>query len=272
MFYAHQLTTLALTLCASGATFLGSPAKSNDGQAGLLDRLILPKDCSQVAFVTADDWNTKLGAMRLYEKKDNRWIQLKDAEWHVDLGCNGMAWGLGLMQTDGFSGPHKFEGDGKSPAGVYELGEAFGYAEQAPDGCRLPYRQATGRDFFVDDPDSPNYNTWVRIDSEPVEPEKRWKSFERMRLSNDLYKWGIVVKHNMSPIVAGKGCAIFIHLWGSPGSGTAGCTAMTEDSVLKLLRWLDPNKHPLLVQFPWSAMVELQSATQQATGSNKGGD
>lgn len=256
---------LVLVLCLIGSTALGSAGSGKDRSlAAFLDRLPVPKDCSQIAFVTSDSWDTKLAVMRLYERNDGSWKPIAGAEWPLCIGGNGMGWGRGLMQTEGLAGPRKVEGDNKSPAGIYELGDAFGYSKEPPEGCHLHYRQATERDFFVDDTDSPDYNTWVRIENGPVEPEKRWKSFERMLLDNDLYKWGIVVKHNMSPVVAGKGCAIFIHLWGGPTSPTAGCTSMSEEYVLKLLRWFDPKKHPLLVQFPWSAISEITSPKDKA--------
>jgi L,D-peptidoglycan transpeptidase YkuD (ErfK/YbiS/YcfS/YnhG family) len=145
----------------------------------------------------------------------------------------------------------KLEGDGCAPAGIFAIGPAFGYARPAPAGCKLSYRTTNERDYFVDDPASADYNRWVKIPlKEANQPEKYWKSFERMRRSDRLYELGIVIQQNEHPIVKGKGSAVFFHVWKGAGVATAGCTAMARKDLLELLRWLDPKQKPLLVQAP----------------------
>jgi L,D-peptidoglycan transpeptidase YkuD (ErfK/YbiS/YcfS/YnhG family) len=63
-----------------------------------------------------------------------------------------------------------------------------------------------------------------------------------------VYELGLVVHYNMPHPIPGAGSAIFMHIWTNEEKGTAGCTAMGLDSILYLLKWLDPTKHPLLVQ------------------------
>lgn len=48
----------------------------------------------------------------------------------------------------------------------------------------------------------------------------------------------------MNPVIPGAGSSIFIHLWRSIHSGTYGCIAMDELHLLKLLHWLEKDKHP----------------------------
>ena len=145
----------------------------------------------------------------------------------------------------------KREGDGCAPAGIFRLGPAFGYAARPPAGCKLRYRPVTERDYFVDAPAANDYNRWVTIPPrKPNRPEKLWPSFERMKRRDGLYELGIVVQQNDRPIVKGKGSAIFLHVWRHPGVPTVGCTAMARDDLLTLLRWLDPDLEPLLVQAP----------------------
>ena len=79
-----------------------------------------------------------------------------------------------------------------------------------------------------------------------------------MRRSDDLYKWGIVVEHNRTAM-PGAGSCIFLHVWKGPASPTAGCTAMPENELVKLLRWLDPAAHPILVQMPRAKYSAVQS-------------
>lgn len=71
-----------------------------------------------------------------------------------------------------------------------------------------------------------------------------------MGRKDNLYKWGLFVGHNYPDPSQGKGSCIFIHIWKSSSQGTEGCSAMTEDDVVKIMKWVDASKKPLLVQFP----------------------
>jgi D-alanyl-D-alanine dipeptidase len=64
-----------------------------------------------------------------------------------------------------------------------------------------------------------------------------------------LYKWGLVVAHNSSA-TPGAGSCIFLHIGRNSSAATAGCTAMPEPNLVKLLHWLDPAAHPILIQMP----------------------
>ena len=206
---------------------------------------------TQLVVVTAPSWESKTGTLRLYSRSHGKWIPFGQ-QIGVVLGRNGLAWGIGVHRSVR-SGPQKTEGDGRSPAGIFRLGPAFGSAENAPAGVRLPYRGITDRDYFVDDSLSKEYNRWVRLPAGvPNDPGLHWRSAERMKIDDSCYACGIVVHHNMSPVIRGRGSAIFLHVWDGPGSTTAGCTAMPESDILAILRWLNPRRHPLLVQAPES--------------------
>jgi L,D-peptidoglycan transpeptidase YkuD (ErfK/YbiS/YcfS/YnhG family) len=224
------------------------PAAQAEDRSQFLAQLGLPERTKQLLVVTAADWRTSKGALQQYARDGRAWKPV-DIAFPVALGRNGMGWGRGRFSLDVQAAPEKLEGDGKSPAGIFELGDAFGYSPMPPQGCRLPYRMATSLDYFVDDPESKEYNSWIRLTPDDNFPQKRWKSFERMRLDSDAYELGIVVKHNMTPVVAGKGSAIFLHLRGGPDT-TAGCTAMSRNNLVEALRWLDTSRRPLLVQVP----------------------
>ena len=73
------------------------------------------------------------------------------------------------------------------------------------------------------------------------------------------YRWGAVVAHNLDQ-VPGAGSCIFLHVWEGAGVPTAGCTAMPEAEMLRLVRWLDRNKNPLLVQLPAAEYRRLRDA------------
>jgi L,D-peptidoglycan transpeptidase YkuD (ErfK/YbiS/YcfS/YnhG family) len=143
----------------------------------------------------------------------------------------------------------KREGDGKSPSGIFPLGIAFGYDPSVV--TRMPYREATEDDFWVDDVNSEDYNKWVK-------GKPNAASWEKMKRDDDQYKYGVVIEYNMHPIVKGKGSAIFLHVW-KGGESTLGCVAMSEEMILKILAWLDPAKKPLIIMGTESELGALSS-------------
>lgn len=145
-----------------------------------------------------------------------------------------------MIGRNGFApSGEKREGDGKTPSGIYYLGFAFGYLPKIDSA--MPYRQMTRSDIWVDDPASPDYNSLKK------RGETRAKSFEDMVLSDDRYKYGIVIRYNMDPVVPGHGSAIFLHIWKDPKTPTSGCVAVSEENILKLLKWLNPRKRPVIM-------------------------
>lgn len=204
----------------------------------------LPEGCLQVLLVLPPSIQSITGGLWMLERAgaDEAWMA-KDAPIAVALGRNGLAWGIGLHQA---KPPAVFamkrEGDGCSPAGIFRLPFAFGYAENAGE-FKLPYRRVTGTMFGIDDVKSRYYNQVV----DTAEAARDWTSDETMLRADGLYRLGIFVAHNPGN-EPGAGSCIFLHLWRGPGSATAGCTAMAEADLLPILRWLDPEKKPLLVQ------------------------
>ncbi|MEJ5283902.1 MAG: L,D-transpeptidase family protein [Brevinematales bacterium] len=183
------------------------------------------KVASQAILVLGENMTNKDVRVFLMEKNNGEWHLITN--FPATIGKNGFA----EIDT-------KREGDGKTPSGIFGIGFTFGYAEKAT--TKMPYRQATTNDFWVDDVSSPLYNQWVR-----GKPDA--KSMEKMRRSDHLYKWGVVIEYNTSPIIAGKGSAIFFHVWRKPYSPTTGCIALSEENILYILKWLDPDKKPVVI-------------------------
>lgn len=150
---------------------------------------------------------------------------------------------------------HKREGDMKSPAGIFYIGRGFGSAAK-PDGVTLPYTRTTKYDYWIDDPASADYNRWETYFGNP---DKQWKSYERLRIP--AYEYAAVIRYNMEPIKKGRGSAIFFHIWPGPDGFTAGCTAVSKENVLKVLRWLDPAKRPVIIQ---GTVGQLKTLAQRA--------
>lgn len=241
------LTLGSLFFTACQATGLSVPHEPTSiikevEQNNKLTTITIPSTTYQLIKVTTKDWNTKDGKLQRYEK-DNKgnWIKI-GKPIDVVLGRNGLGWGLGLHKIPKDAKYIKKEGDGKAPAGLFRLGNAFGYQEFK---INFPYAKYSRTDHCVDDSKSEFYNTI--IDSKKV--KKDYKSFEHMKLKNNLYQYGITVKHNPENIAQAGSC-IFMHIKSNTGKGTAGCTAMKESEITTILKWLDVDKNPLLLQLP----------------------
>jgi L,D-peptidoglycan transpeptidase YkuD (ErfK/YbiS/YcfS/YnhG family) len=219
----------------------------------------VPADARQLVLSVSADWDATTARIVRFERAaaGAPWRALDPATLG-SLGRTGLAWGAGL-HPPGLAGPQKREGDGKGPAGVFDLRLATGYAPAPPAGTRLRYRPATQTLRCVDDPRSKFYNQLV----DEAGVTKDWTSAEDMRRPDDLYRLVVWVGHNDAPVAKGAGSCIFLHLRGSPTSVTAGCTAFDDADITHLLVWLDPAKRPVLVQLPaealrkWSAVWGL---------------
>jgi D-alanyl-D-alanine dipeptidase len=210
----------------------------------------------QLVVVTTPGWNSTTGSMRRFERASStsEW-QAIDLPVPVVVGRTGIAWGAGF---DGVSseGPHKHEGDGKAPAGMFPLDRVFGFAPRdSIQSVRPPYVELLPSTDCVDDIASSHYNTIV--DRASV-PRVDWNSAEHMRQVGQ-YKMGVIVGYNAMPPVRGRGSCIFLHIWAGPQSHTAGCTAFNEAKLRELILWLDPEKRPLLVQLTAGDYANLRT-------------
>jgi L,D-peptidoglycan transpeptidase YkuD (ErfK/YbiS/YcfS/YnhG family) len=206
----------------------------------------LPAESRQMVFSVSAGWDETRALLQAYERptKDAPWAPI-GAPIEASLGRTGLAWGRGLHPA-GLPGPEKREGDGKSPAGVFDLRLVTGYAKAAPPGTRMPYRESTTTLRCVDDVRSALYNQLA----DEAKTQKDWSSAEDMRRKDDLYRLVVWVGHNDAPVVPGGGSCIFLHLRSGPEATTAGCTAFEPEPMERLLRWLDPAARPVLVQLP----------------------
>jgi L,D-peptidoglycan transpeptidase YkuD (ErfK/YbiS/YcfS/YnhG family) len=202
----------------------------------------------QCLLVSTKEWKSSDGKIRLFERDrvDSAWRQLKSPK-PVFIGKSGFGWGRGLIGTESLPGPRKKEGDGKAPAGIFRLISAFGYAPTCH--TKLTYLALSPDIEAIEDPQSRYYNQLVAR-SKIASPD--WRTSEHMFRADVRYKWGIVVAHNVPP-QPGAGSCIFLHVWSDPPSPTVGCTAMSEETMVDLIGWLDPKKHPVLVQLPSEA-------------------
>ena len=196
----------------------------------------LPSTSFQLILVNGNESSNAL--VSLCEKTyDGLWITLS-SDASAIVGTHGVA-----------KPGEKIEGDGKTPSGTFTIGTTFGwYAYNDPivKTLLMDYRYIVNSkdvdgkylDKFIDDATNAYYNQWVSGTSDAT-------SYEEMRIS--AYKYGFVINYNTYPsIVAGKGSAIFFHIWNEGSTSTAGCVAMKQDEVVAVLQWLDKEKQPLI--------------------------
>ena len=202
--------------------------------------------CEQLVTVKTKSWDDVNATVQRYERTSgdrSNWRRLGNP-FPAMIGEHGLAWGIGLHGT---GEPEKREGDRKAPAGVFRFGEVFGTARpEQVRFLRLPYRQVTPTTEAVDDPKSKYYNQVV---DRGLVPRPDWSSSESMLRVRGRYRLGVIIEHNI-PAFPGRGSCIFFHVWDPTYHGTTGCTAARYDHLVRLLRWLDPKKNPLMVQLP----------------------
>lgn len=216
--------------------------------ASIFAQTNIPVKPLQAVVVTTKDWSAVQGTAQLFERKDtaSEWKATGES-FAIVVGKNGTAWGEGLheLPPDAAKTFIKKEGDGKAPAGIFALTSAFGSKEK-PDFVQLAYIKLTPAVECVDDTKSSNYN--LIVDKTEV-PNLDWKSSEKMLAVGEQYDLGVFVAHNGERQKGGGSC-IFLHIWKTPTTGTAGCTAMERSNIEKTLTWLDAKKNPVLIQMP----------------------
>lgn len=142
--------------------------------------------------------------------------------WAARVGRNGLS-------------SHHREGDGTTPIGTFPIGRTI-YGIDANPGVRLTYRQLRCGDWWDEDSRSPTYNTFRHVACGVTPPfgggsEALWRA-------TVAYREFAVVQYNASPVVPGRGSAIFLH--DDTGRATNGCVSLPRIRLIQLLRLLRP--------------------------------
>ena len=128
---------------------------------------------------------------------------------------------------------NKREGDGATPRGHFRLKRLWWRADRHPrPATRLPVRRITPQDGWCEDPADRRYNRPIKV---PLESKA-----DRLTRQDGLYDFIIEIDHNTRPRVAGRGSAVFIHVARSGFAPTAGCVALTMNSLRRLLARVGP--------------------------------
>ena len=122
----------------------------------------------------------------------------------------------------------RHDGDGTTPIGLFKVLYCFGNAPNP--GAGMTYREIQRTSYWSGEKE--DYNTWV--DLEPGSREmKRSEYLYKFKIS---YKYAMAIDFNTNPVVWGKGFAIFIHCDYLDDQTTAGCVAIEEKYMLRLVK------------------------------------
>lgn len=160
--------------------------------------------------------------------------QRNNNHWQIEYPTVGAIVGRGGL----IDATNKKEGDGHTPAGVYDLKTAFGYSDTLQTG--LDYQKATAVDIWIDDVASDDYNRWVKLPTSAA-------SFEKLRRDDNQYSMAAVIEYNTNPVIKGAGSAIFMHVWRRYDHPTAGCVGVSQRNLRRILRHLDKDMKPVIV-------------------------
>ncbi|HYY28066.1 MAG TPA: L,D-transpeptidase family protein [Chthoniobacterales bacterium] len=243
--------------CVAGATYASE--SGSELPFGLHRSTPEIGSCRQLIVVTTPSWSEVNATVQLMARRESGsapWRKV-GTPFPAVVGRRGLAWGVGLHGSGEPGTPFKREGDQKSPAGVFRLYAVFGTATpEQVHYLRFPYERVDSTSEAVDDPRSKYYN---RVVNRAAIKHPDWSSSESMLAVPSQYRLGLMIEHNWLQI-PGLGSCIFLHVWNSNRTGTAGCTAVRLADLERLLHWLDAQENPLIVQLPLPEYASLKES------------
>jgi L,D-peptidoglycan transpeptidase YkuD (ErfK/YbiS/YcfS/YnhG family) len=182
----------------------------------------------QLVTVVAAGRASTSGTVRLWQREGACWAPVA-GPWRAYLGLAGVS-------------DHHVEGDDTTPAGVFGIGPVL-YGVAPDPGVHFRYHRLVCGDWWDEDPGSPTYNTFRHV---PCGQEPRFGgSSEALWKPTRAYSHFAFLRYNTRPAVPGRGSAIFIHV--ELGHPTNGCVSLPRGELVRLLRWLRPDRSPLVV-------------------------
>jgi len=222
---------LAVVFAAAAALLVAGPTAGGPSATcpgNLANRLRTVDSADQLITVQASSYATTFASLRLWQRGGDGCFRPVPGGSTARLGVNGLK-------------DRRREGDGTTPTGVYRIGPVM-YGNSPNPGVRYRYRRVVCGDWWVEDPASPDYNTFrhVPCGRRPpfrTNPPGMWQD-------PVAYRHLAVVEFNMRPVIPGRGSGIFLHV--SKGRPTAGCISLPLAQLVSTLLWLRPAKRPLI--------------------------
>ena len=148
----------------------------------------------------------------LYHKNNGSWSRV--------VSCSGYVGRNGIDKVK--------EGDGKTPTGTYSLTGALGIKNKPTTS--LPYTKITSTMYWCADQNY--YNQLVDVAAHPHSCKG-----EHLINYSGYYNYVITYAYNAS-YTYGKGSALFFHCTANGSTKTAGCVAISEANVLKIMKYV----------------------------------
>jgi L,D-peptidoglycan transpeptidase YkuD (ErfK/YbiS/YcfS/YnhG family) len=227
IFYILLFQCFVVFILYEPASGKGQSTSENKALAIVKRNAILLDSINQLLVVFNKTPERYSATMVVMEKRLKKWVAISPP----------LPAGIGRK---GFAAPNsKHEGDGQSPTGMFRLGKLFCYEKSV--NTSMPYIQTTTEDKWIDDPESPDYNRYVRGTTNA-------KSYEKLLLSNNDYRYCMVIEYNMHPVIKGKGSAIFLHInEGDTINSSSGCVVLLPKDMEYLLKWMNPKMKPSIL-------------------------
>ncbi len=204
---------LATACPANAANALGTP---------------VPAATTQLITVQTARRRSTYATLRTWRRVDACWLPVA-GPYSARVGRNGLRL-------------NRREGDGTTPIGMFTIGSRM-FGNQPNPGLKFRYTRLRCGDWWVEDPDSPAYNTFQRIGCGRRPPFRT--TTPDMSKDRRAYAYLAVVEFNMKPVVPDRGSGIFLHV--QMGSPTNGCISLPRAQLLRVLRWLSPSASPRIV-------------------------
>ncbi len=220
------LMTLIWVVLMANIIWQGTDGKWKVEDAEKIGQLEVAKYTNQIIVVAASDDGVTLC---LYENILEDWIDEEESSE------NGGQWKL-ILETEAIIGRNGLgkskEGDGKTPIGVFRFIKAFGIFENP--GTEMEYTQVDERHYWVDDSSSNYYNQFISIDEVVLD----WESAEHICEYEESYRYVLATTYN-SDRIPGVGSAVFLHCTSKDVEATAGCIAIPEVYMKKILERIE---------------------------------
>lgn len=146
------------------------------------------------------------------------------------LKCNDLMMRCVVGRNGIVDATEKVEGDGCTPAGKWSIRQVFYRSDRfafANAEIGLKAKHIEPDHGWCDDPNDEKYNKFVKLPY-TASCESLWRDDHR-------YDCVVVLGYNDSPVIRGKGSAIFLHIADECWRKTAGCVALSKEDLQSLL-------------------------------------
>ena len=181
----------------------------------------------QLITVVAPTVRSETATLNLYVRRGGC-FRLEAGPYSALVGRNGLS-------------AHHVEGDDTTPIGLFAFQSTM-YGVLPNPGVAYRYHRLVCGDWWDEQSSSPLYNHFVHVPC-GTKPNFGGGS-EALWQNTPSYDYFAVIAYNRHPIVPGRGSAIFLHVWN--GHATTGCVSIPVADLLRVLRALRPNLHPLI--------------------------